>query len=431
MRKIFFIFISSLFLSFNNIYSQWFQLNSNSTQQLFDITFFDLNTGVAVGSSGTILRTTNAGTNWSLISTGLTKSIHKLCNVNSSIAYAVGDSGLIMKTINSGANWSIQISGTFRNLRGVSFINSTTGMTVGSNSVILYTTDGGTWLARTATQFAILTGISLINATTAFLSANDMPGAVVYSTTNAGINWTQCYLWTSTAYVSTTLNSIYFIDNNTGFVTSTSIMYNQNYGFVLRTINGGLNWTTVASIGPAGLSGINCIYFFDANNGNAAGNNAVIFHTTNGGLNWSQQSCPVTNYLYGTFFLNALTGYVTGSGGVILKTTNGGLSYIKSIDENVPKEFELFQNYPNPFNPTTKIKFNIPLSRGVPEGRGVLTRLTIYDVLGREVATLVNKQLKPGSYEVEWNASNFSSGVYFYTLKTDNFNQTKKLVLIK
>jgi hypothetical protein len=100
-------------------------------------------------------------------------------------------------------------------------------------------------------------------------------------------------------------------------------------------------------------------------------------------------------------------------------------------------EFKLYQNYPNPFNPVTKIKFDIsPLSieAGVPstrDGRGVFTNLIIYDILGQEIATLINEQLKPGSYEVVWNCSNYPAGVYCYKLKTENFTETKKLVLIK
>jgi hypothetical protein len=67
----------------------------------------------------------------------------------------------------------------------------------------------------------------------------------------------------------------------------------------------------------------------------------------------------------------------------------------------------------------------------VSAGRGVLVRLVIYDILGREIATLVNQQLKPGTYEVEWDASNYPSGVYFYKLLTSEFIETKKMVLIK
>ena len=99
---------------------------------------------------------------------------------------------------------------------------------------------------------------------------------------------------------------------------------------------------------------------------------------------------------------------------------------------NVPDKFNLHQNYPNPFNPTTKIKFEItPLSRGVGEARGVLTSLKIYDILGKEIQTLVNEQLQPGSYEVSFDGSNFPSGVYFYKLTSGNFTATKKLVLLK
>ncbi|MBE2226118.1 MAG: T9SS type A sorting domain-containing protein, partial [Ignavibacteria bacterium] len=83
------------------------------------------------------------------------------------------------------------------------------------------------------------------------------------------------------------------------------------------------------------------------------------------------------------------------------------------------------------FNPVTKIKFNIPLSRGVDgvAGQGVL--LKIYDVLGKEIAVLVNEELKPGIYEINWNAENLPSGVYFYSLITNEFTQTKKMVVVK
>ena len=104
---------------------------------------------------------------------------------------------------------------------------------------------------------------------------------------------------------------------------------------------------------------------------------------------------------------------------------------IEPISSEIPQRFELLQNYPNPFNPATKIKFSIPLSRGVDgvAGRGVL--LKMYDALGREISTLVNQELKPGIYEIEWDASNIPSGVYFYSLITSEFTQTKKMVVLK
>jgi len=96
---------------------------------------------------------------------------------------------------------------------------------------------------------------------------------------------------------------------------------------------------------------------------------------------------------------------------------------IKSISSEVPGKYSITQNYPNPFNPETKIKFELPKSS--------FTTLIVYDALGREVAILVNEKLNAGSYEETWNATNFSSGIYFYRLESDNFTETKKMILIK
>jgi len=112
-----------------------------------------------------------------------------------------------------------------------------------------------------------------------------------------------------------------------------------------------------------------------------------------------------------------------------LKTTNGGAIGINNISSTVPEKFALFQNYPNPFNPLTKIKFAVPLNKGGE--RGLSIQLIIYDLLGREIATLVNELLSPGTYEVEWDATGYTSGVYFYKLKAENYSETKKLVLLK
>jgi hypothetical protein len=135
-------------------------------------------------------------------------------------------------------------------------------------------------------------------------------------------------------------------------------------------------------------------------------------------------------------FINNLTGWAAGDNGTIIKTTNGVITFVQNISTEIPKNFSLLQNYPNPFNPTTKIKFDIPPSRGV-------TQLIIYDILGREITTLVNEQLQPGTYEVEWSAtgggSNYPSGVYFYKLSISDpsassgqgYYETKKMVLVK
>ena len=95
-----------------------------------------------------------------------------------------------------------------------------------------------------------------------------------------------------------------------------------------------------------------------------------------------------------------------------------------------PEEFYLSQNYPNPFNPVTKIKYNIP-SVISTEGRNLRVTLKVFDILGREITTLVNEEKPAGTYEVEFSASKFASGVYFYQLKAGNYMDTKKMILVK
>jgi len=93
-----------------------------------------------------------------------------------------------------------------------------------------------------------------------------------------------------------------------------------------------------------------------------------------------------------------------------------------------PKEFRLEQNYPNPFNPTTKIRYTVPLN--VKRERSNVI-LKVYDILGNEVAILVNEEKEPGYYEIDFNASNISSGVYIYRLTADKFTSTKKMMVLR
>jgi Secretion system C-terminal sorting domain len=96
---------------------------------------------------------------------------------------------------------------------------------------------------------------------------------------------------------------------------------------------------------------------------------------------------------------------------------------IQPISNEIPQRFELYQNYPNPFNPITKLKFQIPKSDFV--------NLRVFDVTGKEIVTLVNEQLKPGIYEIDWDASNYPSGVYFYSFVSGSYTLTRKMVLLK
>jgi uncharacterized delta-60 repeat protein len=108
-----------------------------------------------------------------------------------------------------------------------------------------------------------------------------------------------------------------------------------------------------------------------------------------------------------------------------LRYNRGSFGIIHTGNGNIPSAYKLSQNYPNPFNPVTTIKFEIPLNNGG------FVQLKIYDILGREAAILVNQQLTPGRYEIKFDGTNYSSGVYFYKLTAGSFVQTKQMVLVK
>ena len=111
-------------------------------------------------------------------------------------------------------------------------------------------------------------------------------------------------------------------------------------------------------------------------------------------------------------------------------TDNKGIYLTKQfiLNYGVPTEYKLEQNYPNPFNPTTKIRYSIP-SDSKREVSNVM--LKIYDILGNEVTTLINEEKKPGYYEVEFDASNYASGVYIYRLQSSSYVSTKKMIVLK
>jgi hypothetical protein len=99
---------------------------------------------------------------------------------------------------------------------------------------------------------------------------------------------------------------------------------------------------------------------------------------------------------------------------------------IKQISAEVPERFGLQQNYPNPFNPVTKIKFTVPAT-----GKNNFVKIAVYDVTGKLVTTLVDENFAPGTYETDFNGENYSTGVYFYRMVTNDYSEVKKMILVK
>ena len=142
-----------------------------------------------------------------------------------------------------------------------------------------------------------------------------------------------------------------------------------------------------------------------------------------GGVGNSQQGTSVAISTDGNTVIDG--GYQDNNGLGAIWAFYNPLIGIQPISSEISNTFSLSQNYPNPFNPSTKIRFAIPGSSVAQ------TFLSVYDVLGKEVAKLVNEKLKPGIYSVDWNAANYPSGIYFYRITAGDFADTKKMILTK
>src|SRR5690606_4566676 len=134
------------------------------------------------------------------------------------------------------------------------------------------------------------------------------------------------------------------------------------------------------------------------------------YRTTNGGVNWMEDTRRTISTMYAVAFTPNGVCYMGGSLGIVLKNINAVVN-ITQEPGIIPERYSLEQNYPNPFNPTTKIRYQLPVDGAV--------KLNVFDITGRQVAELINTYQSAGTYNVEFDGSRLSSGVYFYRLETE------------
>jgi photosystem II stability/assembly factor-like uncharacterized protein len=329
--------------------------------------------------------------------------------------YAVGGYGKAFKSTNGGNNWTNLSVGTTNNLMFIKFFDTNNGIIFTNYTLCLRTTNAGnSWAIQTISPAGYFKSGYFINNSTGWIIYNS---GIVLKTTNSGNNWTQV----SATGITSSNKYLFFTNENTGFLAT-------DLGKIYKTTNSGVNWEQY-SVGTT--DHLYTVGFKNENTGWTGGYNGMVYRTVNGGLNWTQEIINTGQHPNVISFINPNTGWIFGGGGMIMKTTNGGNVFIKNIYSEIPKTYVLYQNYPNPFNPTTKIRFETPLNPPFGKGGIGVVTLNVYDILGKEVATLVDEKLQSGTYEVTFDGSNLNSGVYFYKLQTNNFTETKKLILLK
>jgi photosystem II stability/assembly factor-like uncharacterized protein len=414
MRKIYIILLFCL-ITTPPLFSQWVQQPTGTTADLYSIKFINRYTGWACGG-GVILKTTNSGNNWNLLSLPVSKQFFKLHPVDSNVIYCVGMFETIIKSTNGGTNWQIIRDGPYMSNTYYCcyFINQNTGwISGGGEQKILKTTNGG------------ITFDSIVTFTPGFIKdiyfRDSLTGlycddnGAVRKTTNGGYNWFSINIPVGT--FSYDFRNFSFINNLSGWTITFS-------GKVFKTTDFGSNWDSTCTIQNGGNE-LHCIFFSSNNIGYAGGAGYYLYRTTNSGYNWVQHYIPYPlNGASSFYFFNDSVGWKVTNSGKICYTTNGGQNtqFVNNNGEYT-NSFSLFQNYPNPFNLTTSIEFNI-------QDNGFY-KLEVFDLLGREIKTLVNEFKQAGSYLVSFNGSEFASGIYFYRIEAGNFTQVKRMVLIK
>jgi len=425
--KYFFIVL----LLFNNLTTaQWYQQNSGTTTHLYSVFFIDENTGWTCGDSGKIIKTTNGGQDWLEQNSNTIAPLRVIQFIDQNNGWAYGYNQ-ILNTTSGGTTWNVQDFPPPAYIVALQYINLNTGWIIYHNSDSSYiakTTNGGnTWILQSQAQNEFYGAIYFLDENYGWI-AIAFPTSGILKTIDGGNNWTQY-----SANFASDITSLKFVDQLNGWISNNTL---GSYD-ISKSTDGGLNWFSQISESGNFIQSISCL---NANTVYAAGiqpfvDDGFILKTADGGTSWFEQYRD-NGQLYSIFFVNDTMGWSVGRDGKILFTENGGVTSVKENSHN-PVEFTLSQNYPNPFNPSTNIGFRIA-------DRGFVS-LKVYDVLGNEIATLVNEELPAGDYEVEFNTSSIkhhqSSGVYFYQLlvsalqskdgKAGSFIQTKKMVLTK
>jgi photosystem II stability/assembly factor-like uncharacterized protein len=389
----------------------WQDLTPPAQIQLTFVKYLSDNLVAAIGNGWELFLSSDSCKTWTKhdMPSGLNVTIAFGDSLNCWIA---DDSSRIYHSNDLGATWTVQKEFKYPDstldppLYGINFFDDSTGCAVGGNGFITATTNGGgTWIARTSNTSKNLYGIFVVSLRKAW--AVGQSGTII-TTSNAFNSWSA-----QTCPVTATLRSVIFSDTLNGYILGDG-------GTILKTTDGGTTWKVQSSPGAS----LNAIKFLNASEGWVAADSGKIFKTSDGGGHWLNQTTGVQSSLTSVDFADSLHGVAVGDGGVLLITKNGGVTaVIGRTIAFIPGTPTLQQNYPNPFNPTTIISYSLPGS--------IRAVLKVYDVLGREVRTLVDEKQKAGYHNVTFQAADLPSGVYFYRLQAGTYSETKKLLLLK
>ncbi|MCE1165425.1 MAG: T9SS type A sorting domain-containing protein [Bacteroidetes bacterium] len=394
-----------------------------------------------------IYMTTNHGVNWTISDSGL---------YNTAVSSFTSDGGYLFAAAGSSGLWRTSDNGAFWEMTGLTASNNLSINTVSKFNGKLYAGCSGIYdnlyvSSNLGVNWSVLYGFNGTNINDITSKDTVLFAATNYGvkkSTNGGLNWTQTSLspsltvtklFVKDAYLyAASYSGIYYTSNlGTTWLASTGIstmvndisangnnMYAAAYNKVYKSTNNGSSWTA------ANLNSMNCYRLLSVNNAVLVTGNQGVFLSSNGGADWNSVSDGLS--LLDSRALYSLNDYVfLGTYGAgVYKRPVSQIIGIKNISSGIPEYFSLYQNYPNPFNPVTKIKFDVAAVSGNFGSQHI--KIEVYDMLGKDVKTLVNEPLRPGAYEVTFDGSSVPSGIYYCRMLSGNeLKNTIKMMLIK
>jgi photosystem II stability/assembly factor-like uncharacterized protein len=404
-----------LFTSISLAQFDWEWQYSTTTEDLNDVHFINHDKGLAVGNNGIIINTTDGGKTWYQRDSRVNQKLRKIQYLNEDLGWVVGDQVMLF-TEDGGLSWSKYSQTFILDIYCLFFIDERNGWVCGSDNIILKTDNGGASWEAIPSRVGNFDDIFFLNEQLGWFHSRDDAGHI-YMTEDGG----QTLISMSRSRKS--FKSFFFIDSKRGWACGGLVgKFNNLFGWLDISTDSGDNWAWQYE-----NELMHSLHFFDEYHGIALGQKNrdptsdktyEVFLKT--GYSWASSE-PGGNAFH---FVDKNTGWIVGYRGKIYKTTtSGGILNFPSVTGKITGEFKLLQNYPNPFNPSAIINYELPITNDV--------ELTIYNLLGEEVAVLVSERQSPGNYQTEWNASGFAGGIYYYTLKAGEFQQVKKMILLR
>jgi Secretion system C-terminal sorting domain len=396
--KILFVVLAMLIAM--NANGQWVQMNNGLPQNEIILSFNSSGNYIYAGTGSGVYVSTNSGVIWTqtaLNNQGVTSIV-----VNNNNIYAGTNNGVFVST-NNGNSWT----------QTGSFIHNVLAVAVSGNYVFAGTDAAGVYRTTNNGISWFQTSLNDRFVWTLAVNGNNLfaGGDGFYVSTDSGANWSQSYLNKIISSLSISGSNLFAGTNG--------------YGVNIST-NNGINWvqTSLNNKSVYSLATINNNIF--AGLSGSITDTCGVYISTSNGSSWINISQGLSfNIAVRTLLIANNYVFAGTQGQSVWRRPLSEIIGIQNIGSEMPSSFSLSQNYPNPFNPATKIKFAMPKVGDV--------KIVVYDVQGKEVQTLVNEKLQPGSYETVFDAgmSGLTSGIFFCKLTSEGFSKTIKMLKIK